>query len=84
MFYADGSHKINEKSSFQHIGSQSVAFEVDMVGFRTKFMTYRATLRQVQVSVFFLKNGACFFNYIIIIALVSGSVFIEFTNETVA
>lgn len=51
MYYKESSHKVNEKSPYQQLGTaQSVVFEVDMVGFQSKFMTYRASLRQNQVG----------------------------------
>ncbi|CAG9861760.1 unnamed protein product [Phyllotreta striolata] len=39
-------HKVNENSPTQVIGYQSVVFEVDMIDFQSKVMTYRASLRQ--------------------------------------
>ncbi|CAG9814774.1 unnamed protein product [Phaedon cochleariae] len=41
-------HKVNENSPSQLIGFQSVVFEVDMIDFQSKVMTYRASLRQNQ------------------------------------
>ncbi|KAF5290050.1 hypothetical protein FQA39_LY14831 [Lamprigera yunnana] len=40
--------KINENIPNPLISSQSVSFEVEMVGFQSKIMTYRASLGQVQ------------------------------------
>lgn len=41
--------KINENVPSQLINSQSVMFDVDLIGFQSKLMTYRASLKQNQV-----------------------------------
>lgn len=48
--HKQGSRKVKENIPNPQISSQSVTFEVDMVGFQYKVMTYRASLRQTQVS----------------------------------
>ncbi|XP_050503840.1 myelin regulatory factor-like protein isoform X2 [Diabrotica virgifera virgifera] len=38
-------HKVNENSASQLIGYQSIVFEVDMIDYQSKIMTYRASLK---------------------------------------
>lgn len=60
LYYGEKStviHKVNENSPIQQLSSQSVMFEVEMVGYQTKIMTYRSSLKQNQVrllKIFFL------------------------------
>lgn len=44
-------HKVNENNPSQLLGYQSIIFEVDMLDFQTKIMTYRASTRPNQVTV---------------------------------
>lgn len=46
--FGENQAKIDEKRAYQN--SDSVVFEVSTLGFKTKFMTYRMSLRQNQVS----------------------------------
>lgn len=48
--HKEAPHKVNENLHYPQISSQSIVFEVDMVGFQSKIMTYRAALRQSQVG----------------------------------
>ncbi|KAG5886873.1 hypothetical protein JTB14_024730 [Gonioctena quinquepunctata] len=42
----EGSRRVNENGSSELIGFRNVDFEVDMIDFQSKVMTYRASLRQ--------------------------------------
>lgn len=45
-------HRINENNSDRQINTQSIVFEVAVLDFQTKMMTYRAPLQQSQVNYF--------------------------------
>lgn len=42
-------HKVNENNPSQLLGYQSIIFEVDMLDYQSKIMTYRASVRPNQV-----------------------------------
>lgn len=64
--FGEGQSKIDEKRAYQN--TDGVVFEVNMLGYQTKFMTYRMSLRQNQVRYFCYlhKTAKCHLKIIII------------------
>lgn len=54
-------HKVNENNPSQLLGYQSIIFEVDMLDFQSKIMTYRASIRPNQVCYMLLYNSNMFY-----------------------
>lgn len=50
--FGDGLVKVDEKRAYQNM--DSIIFEVNTIGFQSKFMTYRMSLRQNQVNLYIL------------------------------